>query len=308
MSHEKYYDALPRINFMKRLSSTDRVAAIQNRLKETAKATGIGNPNILHIRYSLERFLYRLSLTKHKHRITLKGGMLFILWCEETFRPTKDADFLMSGTSDHETIKQTINDICAISVADDDAMIYHADTIKVEAIKEDDEYQGLRVSLKSTLGKIVIPVQLDIGTGDIITPKAVEVNFTVIIDELPAPRLKVYNKETVIAEKLHAMVVHDLANSRMKDFYDIWLLCTQFDYESNTLAKAISATFKRRDTEFPAEGISSLTDYFYNDKTKQTQWNAFLKKTKVKPNDLSLEQVCHEISRSLAHVFDQLQK
>ena len=290
---------------MSKLSTSNRAASIQQHLRNQAKTQGI-NPNILQVRYSLERFLYRLGLSEHKDRITLKGAMLFILWSEQTFRPTKDADFLITGDISSETIQQIIIEICNIEVAEDDAMHYNAESVKLVPIKEGQEYQGIRVTLKSKLGHIPIPVQLDMGTGDIVTPEAIETDFKVLIDALPTPRLKVYNRETVIAEKLQAMVVLDLANSRMKDFYDIWIICTQFGFDEAILAKAIQSTFKRRGTTFPSEGISSLTEYFYNDKTKQTQWKAFLRKSKVEPKDLSLAQVCHEIRRCLAKVLEQL--
>lgn len=290
---------------MKPLSTKNRALSIQQRLNNNAKELGL-DANILRVRFSLERLLYRLSLTVHNKRIILKGAMLFILWNDKTFRPTRDADFLIKGKSDHETIRQVIVDICNIISDSDDAMLYDANTIKVETIKEGQQYEGTRVTLKSFLGTIYIPVQLDIGTGDIITPKAVEADFRVIIDELPAPRLNVYNRETVIAEKLQAMVNLDLTNSRMKDFYDIWLICTQFEFNKAILATAITATFKRRGTELPKNGIVCLRSYFYDEPSKEVQWKAFIRKSRIEPNDLSLEQVCKEISHHLYEVFEAL--
>jgi predicted nucleotidyltransferase component of viral defense system len=186
-------------------------------------------------------------------------------------------------------------------------MVYDFDSIKINTMKEDQEYKGTRVLLNSTLGKTNIPVQLDIGTGDTITPHALRVNFKVIINELPAPQIKVYNQETVIAEKLQAMVSLDLANSRMKDFYDIWFICMKLELNHDLLAKAIAATFKRRGTEFPKEAVPSLTDYFYAASTKKAQWKAFVRKSKIEPKELTLKQVCHDISRLLSEVFGKLQ-
>ena len=287
------------------LSTNNRIQSIQSRLKNIAKNIGI-NPNAIHTRYALERFLYRLSLTEHKSRLTLKGGLLFFLWCDETFRPTKDADFLITGPKDEDTLKQVISEICDIDVPVDDAMIFDSNSIQTLVIKEDDEYQGVRITLKSSLGHIPIPIQIDIGTGDIITPDAIETDYKVLIDELPAPNLKVYNKETVIAEKLQAMVNLDLSNSRMKDFYDIWMISTKFGYDDNILIEAISATFKRRETVFPKEGIPSLTEYFYGDKAKQNQWESFVRRSNTNPNNLSLEQVCHDIKNELSTIFDKV--
>ncbi|WDE98940.1 nucleotidyl transferase AbiEii/AbiGii toxin family protein [Lentisphaera profundi] len=276
-----------------------KAASVQQLLRNQAKAQDI-NPNILQVRYSLERFLYRLGLSEHKDRITLKGAMLFILWSDKSFRPTKDADFLITGDISPNNIKQVVIDICNIEVANDDAMVYDAESIKIVPIKEDQEYQGLRVTLKSKLGHIPIPVQLDMGTGDVVTPRATEADFKVLIDTLPAPRLKVYNRETVIAEKLQAMVLLDLTNSRMKDFYDVWIICTQFGFDKEILKEAIVSTFKRRGTNFPSEGISSLTEYFYDDPAIKTRWKAFTKKLKL---DLSLKQVCIDIKEYLEAVL-----
>ena len=272
MPYEKRNDAIYRVPIM------SKAASVQQLLRNQAKAQGI-NPNILQVRYSLERFLYRLGLSKHKDRITLKGAMLFILWSDKSFRPTKDADFLITGDISPNNIKQVVIDICNIEVTNDDAMVYDAESIKIVPIKEDQEYQ-----------------QLDMGTGDVVTPRATEADFKVLIDTLPAPRLKVYNRETVIAEKLQAMVLLDLANSRMKDFYDVWIICTQFGFDKEILKEAIVSTFKRRGTNFPSEGISSLTEYFYDDPAIKTRWKAFTKKLKL---DLSLEQVCIEIKEHL---------
>lgn len=293
MSYEKCNDALYRVPVM------SKAASVQQLLRNQAKAQGI-NPNILQVRYSLERFLYRLGLSEHKNRITLKGAMLFILWSDKSFRPTKDADFLITGDISPNNIQQVIIDICNTKVAQDDAMEYDAESIKIIPIKEDQEYQGLRVTLKSKLGHIPIPMQLDMGTGDIVTPPATEADFKVLIDTLPAPRLKVYNRETVIAEKLQAMVLLDLANSRMKDFYDVWIICTQFGFDEEILKEAIVSTFKRRGTDFPSEGISSLTEYFYDDPSIKIRWKSFTKKLKL---DLSLEQVCIDIKGYLEAIL-----
>ena len=287
------------------LSENNRVESVKSRLRNIARDIGI-NPNAIHTRYALERFLYRLSLTEHKNRITLKGGLLFFMWCQDTFRPTKDADFLISGDKEEESIKQAIAEICDVNVPVDDAMKFDSNTIRAFTIKEEEEYQGIRITLKSNLGNIPIPIQIDIGTGDVVTPYAIETDYTILIDELPPPNLKVYNKETVIAEKLHAMVNLDITNSRMKDFYDVWMITTKFDYDEKVLIKAISATFKRRDTEFPIEGITSLTEYFHGNKAKQTQWKAFVRKNNIEPNDLSLEQVSLEIQNSLQKTFKSL--
>ena len=296
MPYEKRNDAIYRVPIM------SKAASVQQLLRNQAKAQDI-NPNILQVRYSLERFLYRLGLSEHKDRITLKGAMLFILWSDTSFRPTKDADFLITGDISPNNIKQVVIDICNIEVTNDDAMVYDAESIKIVPIKEGQEYQGLRVTLKSKLGHISIPVQLDMGTGDVVTPRATEADFKVLIDTLPAPRLKVYNRETVIAEKLQAMVLLDLANSRMKDFYDVWIICTQFGFDKEILKEAIVSTFKRRGTNFPSEGISSLTEYFYDDPSIKVRWKAFTKNIErlVDMDIKDLHKLCESVEEKCIH-------
>jgi hypothetical protein len=264
------------------------------------------DPNILRMRYALERFLYRLGLSPYSDRFTLKGAMLFFLWSDELFRPTKDADFLLTGESSLAAVKKMLREICTVPVPEDDGMSFAPEGVVVERIKEDQDYGGVRASLTAYLGKIPVPIQLDIGTGDVVTPKAKPVPFSVVIGALPAPRLLVYSRESVVAEKLEAMVKLDLANSRMKDFYDVWLITTQLGFDHDIMVKAIAATFKRRKTVFPAGDIPALTSYFYDDTTKHTQWCAFLKKGKVAHGQLSLTQVCGEIREALQETFEKI--
>jgi len=272
--------------------------------KLTSKAGKLKlDPNILRTRYALERFLYRLSLSRHSSRFTLKGAMLFFLWSHEHFRPTKDADFLLAGEAGVDTVEKMIREICIVPVEQGDAMHYPLESVKVEIIKEDQAYGGVRASLTALLGKIPVPVQLDIGTGDVVTQKSEHVPFSVIIKEFPSPMLSVYSRESVVAEKLETMVKLDLANSRMKDFYDVWVITTRLGFDSDIMPKAIIATFRRRGTSFPKDGIPALTSYFYNDENKNAQWRAFLRKGKVAYAHVSLQQVCTEISESLHKVF-----
>lgn len=281
-------------------------ASIHAKLTNKAKANKL-DVNILRTRYALERFLYRLSLSDYKEKFTLKGAMLFLLWSDENFRPTKDSDFLLTGDSSIKHVEKMIKEICDVPFPEDDALVFDQDSVSVERIKEDQQYSGLRVTLKASLSKIPIPIQLDIGTGDIVTPEPEHTAFPTILDNLPAPILSVYSRETVIAEKLEAMVSLDLANSRMKDFYDIWTITEKLGFDSNILIKAIAATFERRETEFPSGGIPSLTPYFYNNENKIIQWKAFLKKGRVLYPELTLQQVCEDINKSLSDVFKSVQ-
>lgn len=280
---------------------TNIAASVHAKLVNKAKENRI-DVNILRMRYAIERFLYRLSLSQFSNQFTLKGAMLFVLWSDENFRPTKDFDFLLTGELNENIIKSMIQNICSLCV-DDDAVHYHQGSIEIQKIKEDQDYEGLRVSFDASVGNVIVPLQLDIGTGDIITPAGLQSEFPTIIKGAPVPILYVYSRETVIAEKLEAMVKLDLANSRMKDFYDIWIITQKLGFDKDLLKQAINATFKRRKTPFPENGIPSLTPYFYNDSKKNIQWNAFLKKGSVKHNKLTLQKVAEDIRKSLEEVL-----
>jgi hypothetical protein len=290
---------------MSKLAPKNMAASIHAKLTNKARQLKL-DPNILRMRYTLERFLYRLSLSKYSSRFTLKGAMLFPLWSDEFFRPTKDADFLLTGESSLAAVEKMVREICMVPVPEDDALSFGPEGVAVERIKEDQAYGGVRATLTAHLGKIPVPIQLDIWTGDVVTPKSKQVPFSVVIDELPAPLLFVYSRESVVAEKLEAMVKLDLVNSRMKDFYDVWLITTRLGFDPGIMVKAIPATFKRRKTMFPDGDIPSLTPYFYLDDTKNIQWRAFLKKGRVAHAALSLQQVCEEIRESLQEVFEKI--
>jgi len=290
---------------MSNTSTKNIPASIHAKLTNRASELKL-DPNILRTRYALERFLYRLSLSMYGSRFTLKGAMLFSLWSHENFRPTKDADFLPTGEAGVHAVNKMVREICIIPVEQDDAMHYPSESVRVEVIKEDQAYGGVRASLTARLGKIPVPVQLDIGTGDVVTQKSEQVPFSVIIKEFPPPVLSVYSRESVVAEKLETMIKLDLANSRMKDFYDVWVITTRLGFDADIMSKAMLATFKRRGTSFPKGEIPSLTSYFYSDENKNTQWRAFLRKGKVAYAQMSLQQVCTEISESLDKVFRKI--
>ncbi len=281
--------------------------SIHAKLKMQAKDKKI-DVNILMIRYALERFLFRLSLSDYKEKFILKGAMLFLMWSDESFRTTKDSDFLMLERVEKESIKEIIKEICSIVPEENDGMSYNEDSIIFQDIKKEQNYKGLRVTLKSFLGKIPIPIQLDLGTGDIITPKNIISKFPTILEKSSSPIIMTYTPETVIAEKLDAMVQLDLANSRMKDFYDIWVILNQLEYDKNILTQAIIATFKRRGTIFPKDKINALTPYFYDDKNKNIQWKAFMRKGAVIYNELTLSDVCENIKEQLKDVFVKVRK
>jgi predicted nucleotidyltransferase component of viral defense system len=226
--------------------------------------------DILLTRYALERFLYRLSKSEFATRFVLKGAMLMTTWFDEPHRPTRDLDLLGFGDSASDPMLAVFRSICAIPV-DDDGIQFDIDGSRVEQIREELAYGGLRLRTTATLAGARINVVIDIGFGDSVEPGLEEIDLPVLLD-LPAPHLLVYPRETVIAEKFQAMVLLGRANSRMKDFYDIWILSKSYTFDDDRLPRAIAATFARRKTAVPTEIPDALTAAFASDPNKQQQW------------------------------------
>jgi len=196
------------------------------------------------MRYGLERMMYRLSQSIYARQFFVKGAMLLPLWTGKQYRPTKDLDLLATREESNEELKQIFRDLCTLPVVDD-GLIFLEETIRVREIREDNIYGGKRVTLQARLGKIRIPLQIDIGFGDAVTPKPAEEEFPTLLD-FPAAVLLTYPRESAIAEKYETIINLGIANSRMKDYYEIWLLAQQFEFDGETLKDAIEATFKRR--------------------------------------------------------------
>ena len=225
--------------------------SVRERLLNRARETGLPHEYLL-VRYALERILYRLSVSPHAGRFILKGALLFTVWGRDDHRPTRDADLLGSGPGEIELLESAFRDICA--VACDDGIIFNPNSVRGERIAEDKVYTGVRVLLEADLAKARIRVQVDVGFGDAVTPGPEPAEYPSLLN-FPAPMLRVYPVYTVVAEKLHAMVALALDNSRMKDFYDLWAIAKGFDLESALLAKAIAATFERRQAQTPLGGF-----------------------------------------------------
>lgn len=256
-------------------------------------------------KYALERLLYRLGTSPHSNAFVLKGALLFELWTSQQYRPTRDLDLLGYGDSSLERYQAIFTEICGQEV-EADGLVFLPDTIRVDRIRDDEEYEGVRVLLQSRLGNARIPLQIDVGFGDVVTPAPVEVVYPTMLD-LPAPRLKAYPRETVVAEKFEAMVKLGMANSRMKDFYDVWTLSKQFEFEGPILSRAIQATFERRGTALPSSVPLALTSEFYDLPAKQIQWTAFLRKSGLKSTE-SLHGVATYLKSFLAPPVEALQR
>ena len=246
-------------------------ASVRARLLNLAREKGHAF-DLLLTRYAAERLLYRLSNTPHRDRFVLKGAMLMTTWFDAPHRPTRDVDFLGYGDSTPESVLAVFREICAIEGGD--GLIFDVDALRVELIREELEYGGLRMRTTARLAGARITVVIDIGFGDAIEPGVEEINLPALLD-FPEPRLRAYARETVVAEKFQAMVMLGLANSRMKDYYDIWMLSRSYDFDADRLSRAIAATFARRGTAIPEEVPDALTAVFATDATKQRQWAAF---------------------------------
>ncbi len=228
--------------------------------------------DLLLTRYALERLLYRLSTTKHRDRFVLKGAMLMTTWFDTKFRPTRDVDFLGFGESEPEKVLYIFREICAVGQTD--GVTFDVDAIRIERNREELEYGGLRLRTQATIDGARVPVVIDIGFGDSIVPGLDEIEYPVLLDA-PAPKLRGYKPETVVAEKFEAIVKLGRANSRMKDLYDIWMLLREHEFKGAGLAQAIAATFSRRKTDIPAERPAGLSKTFAEDPAKQQQWKSF---------------------------------
>ncbi|MBU0748636.1 MAG: nucleotidyl transferase AbiEii/AbiGii toxin family protein [Gammaproteobacteria bacterium] len=266
------------------MSQRNVAASIRARLKQHADARQ-RDFNLTLTHYGLERLLYRLSISQHANSYLLKGALLFALWYDQPHRPTRDADLLGFGPDDIESAVSAFREICQIAV--DDGVAFDLTSLKGAAIRKEAGYGGVRVDLLATLDGARIALQVDIGFGDAVTPAPESVNYPVLLEGLPAPQLRAYPKYTVVAEKFHAVCLLGMANTRMKDYFDLWVLLTEGALDTSELHRAIEATFQRRKLEVPSAVPSGLSDAFALDTTKQKQWVAFLKKNRLQAVDLT---------------------
>jgi predicted nucleotidyltransferase component of viral defense system len=251
-------------------------ASVQARLLQLSRNSRLSLQDLLE-RYCTERLLYRLANSPHHSRFILKGAMLLIVWGEgSSERVTRDADLLGFGDNSPAVAAATFREICAVSV-DDDGVQFELESIKAESIRAEQEYVGVRVTLRARVGNARIPVQVDIGFGDAFAQEPEEIEFPTLL-EMPKPVLRAYTKETALAEKFEAMVFLGERNTRMKDYFDVWLLSQRFDFQGERLALAIAATFARRNTEIPATVPVGLSTGFAVEPIKHAQWKAFWRK------------------------------
>lgn len=241
-------------------------------------------------RYGLERLLYRLSKSAHSDQFVIKGAMLFSAWNEVPHRPTRDLDLLSFGANDISHLEEMFREIVNTE-AEPDGLEFFTERVSGGRIKEDQEYEGVRLSVQARLERARLSLQIDIGFGDAITPAPEEIEYPTLLADLPAPRLRAYSRYSVVAEKFQAMVMLGIANTRMKDFFDLWTLARSFDFDGRVLCQAMKVTFARRETEVPSTAPLALTPEFYGDRTKQSQWGAFLKRSQLDAQSTTLDEV-----------------
>lgn len=264
--------------------SRNVAASVRARLKNHADKAK-QDFNLVLTRYGLERLLYRLSISKQSSNFLLKGALLFSFWYDTPHRPTRDADLLGFGPDDIASAVATFREICAIEV--EDGIRFDPQSVKGEQIRKDAGYGGVRIDLQATLDGARIVLQVDIGFGDVVTPAPEQISYPVILDDLPAPQLRAYPKYTVVAEKFEALCKLGMANSRMKDYFDLWVLLRTGELNPKQLRSAIEATFARRGTALPAATPVGLDRAFAQDQAKNAQWAAFLKRNRLEGASLT---------------------
>ena len=262
--------------------------SVRQRLLNLSRETAESFELIL-TRYALERLLYRISRSKWKTDFLLKGAMLFSTWHNSPHRPTKDLDLMKYGNTNTNYLKEVFQSLCRLEV-EEDGIEFIAESVTCNEIREGNIYHGLRVKLTAVLAGAKLHLQIDIGFGDIVVPEPENIIYPTLL-EFPAPRIRAYSRYTMVAEKFHAMVTLGIGNSRMKDFYDLWIMSQKFEYAGSVLCKAIESTFKRQGTVIPPNIPIALTDIFSEDGVKRIQWNAFIRKSRFDMEEKNLSTI-----------------
>ena len=274
----------------------DIAASVRQRLLNRAKRQRRPFNELLQY-YAMERFLYRLSQSVHVDRFILKGALMLRVWRSPQLRPTMDIDMLGMASNQEADIVAQVQDILTVDV-EADGLVFDPASIQTERITEDADYEGFRIRFLGALGSAGIKMQIDIGFGDIVYPEPERAGLPTMLN-FPAPRLLCYSRESSIAEKFEALVRWGMLNSRMKDFYDIWLLSRQFDFDGARMTEAIRLTLKRRGTKLPAE-IDAFTEHFIE--AKQAQWAAFRKRLGQEQVPISFREIAASVDNFLSPI------
>jgi hypothetical protein len=285
---------------MTRRKKTNIAASVRQRLESLAQKTSRPFQEVLQY-FAMERFLYRLSRSKESGRFVLKGALMLTVWRSPATRPTKDIDLLARIGNDIDGVVAAIQAICKGDV-EDDGLRFDAEHVIAKAIREDADYEGVRVTFQAYLGRARVPMQIDLGFGDVMTPAPELTEFPTLL-EFSAPVLYAYSRETTIAEKFEAMTKLGELNSRMKDFFDIWLLSRQFDFHGETLRSAIERTFAHRQSAIVVDA-TALSDDFASLPGKQQQWEAFVSRSRIAEAPTNLAEVIRDLQAFLRPVVE----
>ena len=279
------------------------VQSVRQRLTNIARQSGEDVQRVL-VRYAIERLLYRLSLSKHKARFVLKGATLFSVWAEAPYRSTGDLDLLGFGENAPHALKAVFAEIAAIEPDPSDGLVFDTAAITADTLRADTHYAGVSLRFTALLGRARLPIMVDIGFGDVITPGPTELDFPSLLG-MAKPRLKAYPPETVIAEKLEAMAALGLANSRVKDLYDLWALAGAFDLDGARVVEAVSKTFGRRGTELTASRPPMLTLAYTSEPSRQALWRAFLTgRAEIENAPKDIAAIAEEVARFVEPVME----
>jgi hypothetical protein len=280
----------------------NKAASVRQRLLNLARDRGLEFQRIL-VLFALERLLYRLSVSPFAGQFIVKGASLFALWLNDPHRQTRDIDLLGREEPSTERLAAHFADLCIQDVPND-GLRFDAASVKAAPIREASNFGGVRVNLIAYLDNARIALQVDIGFGDAAVPEPEEVDFPTLLPEFAAPHLRAYQKETTIAEKLHAIVILERSNSRMKDFFDLYVLSQEFDFTMARLAPAARDAFARRGTPIPTEVPDGLSQDFAQDPAKLSQWKAFLRQNVTPPrNAATLSDVIATVGEFLLPVL-----
>ncbi len=280
----------------------NKSASARAKLSNISKAQGIDFDALL-LRYFQERFLYRIAISEYSDNFVLKGGLLLVYFQMPGTRPTKDIDLLAEELSSDQTELENIFKKIA-KLQFDDGVTFDPLSVSSERIKEDADYEGIRMKIEATLCQARKRLQMDIGFGDVVIPKAKKIEFPTLLEQLP-PKIKAYSPESVISEKFEAMVRLAMANSRMKDFYDVYTLSTNYNFKGDRIKKAVASTFIRRKTPLYEDPFIFQKE-FHNDSGRQRQWTAFLKKSRITAIDASFNQIMEKITDFLKPVLTSI--
>ncbi|MCY3985405.1 MAG: nucleotidyl transferase AbiEii/AbiGii toxin family protein [Roseovarius sp.] len=256
--------------------------SVRARLLRISKEKG-QNFDLVLTHYAIERLLYRLAQSRHADRFVLKGAMLLLTWFDEPLRGTRDLDLLGYGDPAPDAVLDIFREV--LGQERPDGVVFDAGAARIGRIREEKEYGGLRMRVTADIAGARIAISVDVGFGDATEPPAEWLDYPVLLD-MPAPRLRGYARETVVAEKFQAMVDLGMANSRMKDYYDLWIISQAFEIDQSHLAEAVSATFARRGTAIPDRVPDGLSPTFANDPVKRQQWESFKRDLGIDPGPL----------------------